>query len=155
MTKVRGFAGIIQQNIWLTHWIRFALLSNVKLCLWKGVTLQDYAIEMAPMPLFKGLPFLDMFPLVWLPFDKLNIIFHCSGLMAGKGSKYVSLGPSTFILLGISQEECAWTLLLEPFVFPLLMIPEGFTRFHVSVMSVTFRKFVLQFLTPALIPILL
>lgn len=155
MIKVRGPAGIIRQNIWLTHWIRFALLSNVKLCLWKGVTLQDYTIEMAPMPLFKGVSFLDMFPLVWLPFDKLNIIFHYSGLMTGKWSKCVSLGPSTFILLGISQEECAGMFLLEPFVFLLLMIPEISTRFHVSVMSVIFRKFVLQFLTPAFIPILL
>lgn len=138
MIKVRGPAGIIQQNIWLTHWVRSTFLSVVKLCLWKGVTLQDYAREMAPVQLFKGVSLLDLFPLVWLPFDKQNVFFHYCGLMTGKWSKCVSLGPSTFLLLGTSQEECAWTFLLEPFVFPLFVIPESSTKFHVFITSVTF-----------------
>lgn len=50
------------------------------------------------------------------------------------------LGPSTFILLGISQEEYPWKFLLEPFAFPLFMIPESSAKLYASIEVIHLQK---------------
>lgn len=76
--------------------------------------------------------------------------------MTGKWTKRVSLGPSHLhTARHFSRRVCAWLFLLEPFVSPFSWYQKALPSFMFLITSVTFRKFVLQFLSPTFIPILL